>query len=99
MFYISSAPLKLFAKYLPSIRNKNSHEQEYLLLQILISGRVYFEWRDQLRPLFTKRTGVLLQDLVKSRSGEIVCYNDRIAQKFDRLPGSAAAKISEFQSN
>ena len=34
------------------------------------------------RPLFTKRTGVLPPNLVKSRSREIGCYNDHIALKF-----------------
>ena len=49
--------------------------------------------------LFTK-TGVLPQDLVKSRSREIGCYNDRIAVKFDSHLGSAAVEIPvEFQSD
>ena len=41
-------------------------------------------------PLFSKRTDVLPQDIVKSRSREIGCYNDRIALKFDSHLGSAA---------
>ena len=35
-------------------------------------------------PLFSKRTGVLPYDLVKSRRLEIGCYNDRIALIFNR---------------
>ena len=45
------------------------------------------------RPLFTKRTDVLRQDLMKSPSREIGCYNDRIALKFDMHLGSAAAEV------
>ena len=44
-------------------------------------------------PLFTKRPDVLLQDLVKSRSREIGCYDGRIALQFDRHLGSAAADV------
>ena len=44
-------------------------------------------------PPFTKRTGVLPQYLVKSRSREIGCYNDRIALKFDMHLGSAATEV------
>ena len=44
-------------------------------------------------PLFTKRTDVLPQDLVKSRSREIECHIDRIAMKFDRHLGSVAALV------
>ena len=51
-------------------------------------------------PLFTKRYDVLPPNLVKSRSREIGCYNDRIALKFDRHLGSAAAEMPvKFQSN
>ena len=50
--------------------------------------------------VFTKRTDVLPQDLVKTRSREIGCYNDHIALKFDRHLGSAAAEVPvEFQSD
>ena len=49
---------------------------------------------------FTKRMGVLPQDLVKSRSREIGRYNDRIALEFDRHLGSAAAEVPvTFQSD
>ena len=44
-------------------------------------------------PLFTKWTDVLQPNLVKSRSREIGCYNDRIVLKFDRHLGSAAAEV------
>ena len=44
-------------------------------------------------PLFTKRWDVLPPHLVKSRSREIGCYNDRIALKFDRHLGSAAVEV------
>ena len=41
-----------------------------------------------------------IQNLVKSRSREIGCYNDRIALKFDRHLGSAAAEVPvKFQSD
>ena len=51
-------------------------------------------------PLFTKRMDVSLQDLVKSRSREIGCYNGRIALKFDRYLGSGAAEVPvKFQSD
>ena len=33
-------------------------------------------------PLFTKGTDVLPQDVVKSRTREIDCYNDHISLKF-----------------
>ena len=44
-------------------------------------------------PLFTKRTDVLPQDLVKSRSREIGWYNDRIVLKFDRHLDSTACYV------
>ena len=44
-------------------------------------------------PLFTKRYDVLPQNLVKSRSREIGCYNDGIALKFQRHRD--ACQISE----
>ena len=50
-------------------------------------------------PLFTKRTDILLQDLVKSRSREIGYYDDPIALEFDRHFGSDAAEAPvEFRS-
>ena len=42
-------------------------------------------------PLYIKRMDILSQGLVKSRSCEIRCYNDRIALKFDKYLSSAAA--------
>ena len=45
-------------------------------------------------PLFTKRMDVLPQDLVKSRSHEIRCYNDRIA-----LTGISEALLPRCLSN
>ena len=44
-------------------------------------------------PLFTERTDVLPQDLVKSRSRDIGCYDDRIALRYDSHIGSAAAEM------
>ena len=42
----------------------------------------------------------LIPNLVKSRSREIGCYNDRIALKFDRHLGSGAAEVPvKFHSN
>ena len=50
--------------------------------------------------LFAKQTDVLSLDLVKSRSREIRCQNDRIALKFERHFGSAAAEVPvKFQSD
>ena len=46
-------------------------------------------------PLFIKRTDVLPQDLVKSRSREIGFYHDRIALKFDMHLGNTV----KFQSD
>ena len=47
-------------------------------------------------PLATKRQDVLPQDLVKSRNGEIECYNAPITLKFDRHLGRrGACQISE----
>ena len=40
------------------------------------------------------QTDILAQDLVKSRSRDIGYYHDRIALKFDRHLGSAAAKVA-----
>ena len=44
-------------------------------------------------PLFTKQMDFLPQDLVKSRSCEIGCYNHHVALKFDRHLNSAAAEV------
>ena len=50
--------------------------------------------------LFTNRPDVLPQVLVKSRSCEIGCYHDRIAQKFDKHPRNTAAEMPvKFQSD
>ena len=51
-------------------------------------------------PLFTRRTDVLPQDLVKSRRREIRVQTFPIALKFDRHLGSSAAKLPvKFQSD
>ena len=51
-------------------------------------------------PPFTKRTDVLLYDLVKSRSHKIECRDAYNVLKFDRHLSSTAAKVpAEFQSN
>ena len=51
-------------------------------------------------PLFTKRTDVLPQDLVKSRTREIGYYNDRIAFKFDRhIERAVVEEPVKFQSD
>ena len=51
-------------------------------------------------PLFTKRTDVLPQDLMKSRSREIRVDTFPIALKFDRQLGSSAAEMPvKFQSD
>ena len=51
-------------------------------------------------PLFTKRQDALPPNFVKSRSRAIGCYSDRIALKFDRYLGSAAAEmLVKFQSD
>ena len=44
-------------------------------------------------PLFTKRTDVLPQDLLKSLSRKIGCYNDPTALKFERHLGSNAFRV------
>ena len=44
-------------------------------------------------PLFTKRTDVLPQELMKSRSRDIRVWTFLIAQKFDRHIGNRAAEI------
>ena len=44
-------------------------------------------------PPAAKRKDVLPPTLVKPRSREIGCYYDRIARKFDRHLGSAAAEV------
>ena len=65
--------------------------------------RIIFTWNNTQhypRPLFTKRYYVLPINLMKSRSCEIECYNDRFALKFDRHLGSVAAEVPvKFQSN
>ena len=43
--------------------------------------------------IFTKRTGVLPQDLVKSRSREIRCYDIQISLQFDRQLDRTAAEV------
>ena len=46
-----------------------------------------------LQGLYSLSGDVLPPDLVKSRNREIGCYNDRIALKFDKHIGSAAAEV------
>ena len=51
-------------------------------------------------PSSIKRHDILLPNLVNSRSREIACYDERIALKFDRHLGSAAAEVPvKFQSD
>ena len=51
-------------------------------------------------PLFTKRTDVFPQDLVKSRSREIHVYTFTIVLKFDRHIGSSTVELSvKFRSD
>ena len=51
-------------------------------------------------PLFTKCWDVLPPNPVKSQNHEVGCYNVRIALKFDRHRGSAAADVPvKFHSN
>ena len=71
-------------------RDKRNETLSYLYSSISHTGKA--------ESLFTKRTDVLPQDLVKSRSREIGCYNDCIALKFDRNIDSIAAQVSvKFQ--
>ena len=44
-------------------------------------------------PLFTKRWDVLPPNLVKTRSREVGCYNDRVALKSDRHLGVNAIEM------
>ena len=50
-------------------------------------------FRDVAGPLFTKRTNLLPQDRVTSRSRAIGCHDYRIALKFDRHLGSPRAEV------
>ena len=51
-------------------------------------------------PLYTKRPGVLLPNLAKSRNCEIGCYSANIALQFDRHIGNAAAEVPvKFQND
>ena len=66
-------------------------------MYMMMNWRLFTTYRAQWTratpgPLFTKRTDVLPQDVMKSRSREIGCYNDRVTLIFDRHPDSAAAK-------
>ena len=71
---------------------------------------VHFKWSvrfvifdiqgDCTLPSVCKRTDVSPQNLAKSRSREIWCYNDFIALKFDRHLGSAVAEVAvKFQND
>ena len=65
-----------------------------------IKQKLYFRVIFIPGPLFTKRLDVLPSNLVKSRSREIRCYNERSALKFDRHLGSAAADVPvKFQND
>ena len=66
-----------------------------ILLSYLISSYLDITIKQLPGPLFTKWTGVLPQNLVKSRSREIGCYNDSIALKFDRHLDSAAVEVPD----
>ena len=74
----------------------NSHLIEIVMSRVqLLDKYSYNPW-----PFFTKQRDVWLQDLVKFRSREIGCYNDRIALKFDKRLGSTAVEMSiKFQSD
>ena len=65
-----------------------------LVSRNIISCHVSHTWPAS-GPLFTKRLYVMPSNLVQSRSREGGYHNDRIALKFDRHHGSAAAKIPE----
>ena len=67
------------------------------MLCVMFPGNIHMASAE---PIFTRRTDPLPQDLVKSRSREIGCFNDRSALKFDMYLGSAAADvIVKFQSD
>ena len=99
--YHSSKPTLLYIAAMISI----DHYGSFLLFLLpsddvlSISFNRYGSLSDS-GPLFTNRTDVLPHDLVKSRSHEIGCYNDRIGMKSDRHLGSAVAEIPfTFQSD
>ena len=54
---------------------------------------LYHAWVRIPGPLFTKRTDVLPQDLMKSRNREIRIQTFPIALKFDKHIGSSAAEM------
>ena len=92
LFYFSVTPLKKIFKLTFVV----------VLSSITYVGGIHVEnyHNAESRPLFTKKTEVLPQDLVKFQNREIACYNDRMALKFDRHLGSAAAWVPvKFQSN
>ena len=65
------------------------------MLCVMFPGNIHMASAE---PIFTRRTDPLPQDLVKSRSREIGCFNDRSALKFDKYLGSAAADV-KFQND
>ena len=62
-----------------------------ILLKLLVSS---YSWAS-----VHYADGRLAQDLVKTRSRDIGCYNDRVLLKFDRHLGSAADVLVKFQSD
>ena len=69
--------------------------------RLINDGEASFSWIHKASGgLFTKRTDGLLSNLVKSRSREIGCYDDRIVLKFDWNLSSAAAEVPvKYQRN
>ena len=73
-------------------------EMQFMSISSFISkslenSNFYFCHLYYLRSLFTKPMNLLPQDLVKSRSHEVGCYNDPIALIFDKHFGSTDAEM------
>ena len=76
----------------------NTYAEKKDLIRTSTANKVH-RYVVSIGPLFTKRKGVLPQDLGKSRSREIGCYNERIALKFDRhLPSAAAERLEKSKT-
>ena len=73
-------------------RETITRETRVIFIRIYICKRANFNWTVP-RPLFTKRTDVLLQDLAKPRRPEIRVSSFPFAMKFDRHLGSSAAEM------
>ena len=78
----------------------------YIVTGVYSQCLLAYQWSEDIcgciiiGPLFIKRMDVLPQDLVKSRSCEIGCYNDPIVLKIDMHLGSAAAEVDvTFQND